>query len=199
MCVCFSVHFFRLNTWLTFCCLPHKIDWSFSLSSTLLMFKTVWEHSFCVTLRCMYCMLSRHILHRHHRVCPLQSFSQEKDQFKCWFTNGKRWKTALCFRVHSLRNDAVPPPPRPLHLPLPADVIPGRGHVLHGPPAPAASVRGAGGRSGCLPAAHETASVGLLDMADHAVTQSDHRGRNGASLMFFFCLFVFFYQTPLFS
>lgn len=94
-------------------------------------------------------------------------------------------KTALSFCVYSLWDNYVPPPPRPVHLPLPADVIPGCGHVLHGPPAPTESVRGAGGRFGCLPAAHETAPVGLLDMADHAVTETDHRGRHGACFMFF--------------
>lgn len=91
------------------------------------------------------------------------------------WTKKKNWSW---FHVCSLRDDTVPPPPRPLHLPLPADVIPGRGHVLHRPPAPSASVRGAGGRLGRLPAAHEAAPVGLLDMADHAVTESDHRWRH---------------------
>lgn len=96
----------------------------------------------------------------------------------------KLWKAALGFYVSSLWGNTFPPPPRPLHVHLPADVIPGCGHVLHRPPAPAASVRGAGGRFGCLPAAHETASVGLLDMADHAVTETDHRWRHRAYFIF---------------
>lgn len=105
--------------------------------------------------------------------------------FKCSFANQNCEPTGLRFFLCSLWNNAVPPPPRPVHLPLPADVIPGCGHVLHRPPAPTASVRGAGGRSGCLPAAYETASVGLLDMADHAVTETDHRRRHGAFFLFF--------------
>lgn len=92
----------------------------------------------------------------------------------------------------SLWDDAVPPPPGPVHLPLPADVIPGCGHVLHRPPASTASMRGAGGRSGCLPAAHETAPVGLLDMAHHAVTKTDHRGRHGACFILSFCYYYYF-------
>lgn len=101
----------------------------------------------------------------------------------------------------SLWDDTVPPPPGPVHLPLPADVIPGCGHVLHRPPASTASMRGAGGRSGCLPAAHETAPVGLLDMAHHAVTKTDHRGRHGACfiLFFFIIIFIIIFQTPLIS
>ncbi|XP_076014622.1 nutritionally-regulated adipose and cardiac enriched protein homolog isoform X2 [Genypterus blacodes] len=79
-----------------------------------------------------------------------------------------------------VRDDAVPPPPGLVHLPVPADVIPGRGHVLHRPPAPAESMRGAGGRSGCLPATYETAAMGLLDMAYHAMTESGHRRRQRA-------------------
>lgn len=50
-------------------------------------------------------------------------------------------------------------------------------------------MRGAGGRLGRLPGAHEAAAVGLLDMADHAVTLTDHRWRRGAILfpqLFFF-------------
>lgn len=96
----------------------------------------------------------------------------------------------VCF---SLWDDTVPPPPGPVHLPLPADVIPGCGHVLHGPPASTASMRGAGGRSGCLPAAHETAPVGLLDMAHHAVTKTNHRGRHGACFILFLSLLYYYY------
>lgn len=109
----------------------------------------------------------------------------------------KLWKTDLFFffsffTPRSLWDSAVPPPPCPFHLPLPADVIPGCCHVLHGPPTPTASVRGAGGCFGCVPAAYETASVGLLDMVDNAVTVSNHRWRRGAS----FLSFIFF--RPLF-
>ncbi|XP_063764469.1 nutritionally-regulated adipose and cardiac enriched protein homolog [Eleginops maclovinus] len=42
--------------------------------------------------------------------------------------------------VHAYETTGVPPPPRPLHLPLPADVMPWCGHVLHRPAAPSASV-----------------------------------------------------------
>lgn len=106
-------------------------------------------------------------------------------------------KSCSLFYVSSLRGNTVSPPPRPLHLHLPADVIPGCGNVLHGPPAPTASVRGAGGCPGCLPGAHETASVGLLDMADHAVTETDHRWRHRACFIFFqTLLFSFFERSP---
>lgn len=89
----------------------------------------------------------------------------------------------LCL-VCSLRDDAIPSALGPVHLPLPADVAAGSGHVLHGPPAPAANVRGAGGVAGRLPSAHEATVVGLLDMAYHAMTGTKHRGSNGASLIF---------------
>lgn len=101
------------------------------------------------------------------------------------FTNQNRLselKQCCCLGDFSLWDDSVPPPPGSLHLPLPADVIPGRGHVLHGPPAPAAHVRGAGGLAGGLPLAHEATGVGLLDVADHAMTETRHRGRRGARL-----------------
>lgn len=119
-------------------------------------------------------------------------------QFKCSFTNQnceKKINKWSWFYVSSLWDDTVPAPPRSVHLPLPADVIPWCGHVLHRPPAPTASVRGAGSCFGCLPAAHETASVGMLDMADHAVTETNHRWRHGASFIVFFC----FFQTRLLS
>lgn len=103
----------------------------------------------------------------------------------------KLWTNWSWFFLRSLWDDTVPPSPRPVHLPLPADVIPGCGHVLHRPPAPTASVRRAGGRFGCLPAAYETASVGLLDMADHAVTETDHRWRHGTFFLFFSDPFFF--------
>jgi len=69
--------------------------------------------------------------------------------------------------------------------------MPGRGHVLHRPAVATANVRGAGGRFGCVPAAHEAASLGLLDMADHAVTVTDHRWKHGASFLLFFRSFFF--------
>lgn len=98
------------------------------------------------------------------------------------------------FPLCSLWDYTIPPPPCPVHLPLPADVIPGRCHVLHRPSTSTESVRGAGGSFGSLPAAHETASVGLLDMVDNAVTVINHRWRHGASfnLLLIFCFFVFF-------
>lgn len=91
------------------------------------------------------------------------------------------------FLVCSLWGHTLPPSPGPLHLPLPADVIPGSSYVLHRPTAPTAGVWGSGGHFGCLPAAHETASVGLLDMADDAVTESNHRGKQRAPCV---CVFL---------
>ena len=85
----------------------------------------------------------------------------------------------------SLWDDSGPPPPGSLHLPVPADVIPGRGHVLHGSPTPTAHVWGPGGLAGRLPPAHEATGLGLLDMADHAVTETQHRWRHGVRLKTF--------------
>lgn len=125
----------------------------------------------CVTLHCKH-VFTPNLPPKHGLMRSLRG--QERGRH-IWGQNG--WNahlqqpSKLLSPVPSLWDDSIPPPPRPLHYPLPADVIPGRGHVLHRPPAPTALVWRAGGRSGCLPAARETASMGLLDMADHAVTQ----------------------------
>lgn len=57
-------------------------------------------------------------------------------------------------------------------------------------------MRGAGARSVRLPAAHETPSVGLLDLADHAVTETDQRGRRGAFLRVFLEATLFSLKEP---
>ena len=98
--------------------------------------------------------------------------------------------STVCFwslLVHSLWHITAQPPPGPVHLPVPADVTAGRGHVLHGPPAPTACLWGAGGLAGCLPDTHKTAAVGLLDLANHAVTGTHQRGRHGGFALFITC------------
>lgn len=108
---------------------------------------------------------------------------------------------SVFFPLCSLWDYTLPPPPCPVHLPLPANVIPGCCHVLHRPSTSTESVRGARGSFGSLPAAHETASVGLLDMVDNAVTVINHRWRHGASfnLLLIFWVFLFFFLDPSFS
>lgn len=130
----------------------------------------------CAMLHCKH-TVTPNLTPKHGLMRSLRAQEQERHVWEqdCWNAHLQQ-SSKLLSSVPSLWDDSIPPPPCPVHLPLPVDVIPGRGHVLHRPPAPAAVVWGARGCSSCLPAAHEAASVGLLDMADHAVTQTDHRG-----------------------
>lgn len=85
---------------------------------------------------------------------------------------------------YSIRHIPKPTTPGPLHLPVPAALNPGGSAVLHGPPAATAYVRGAGGHVGRLPATDEAGTVGLLDLANHAVTVTSQRGALGHSPFF---------------
>ncbi len=80
----------------------------------------------------------------------------------------------------SLRHSPEPFAPSPAHLPVPASVCAGSSTVLHGPPETPACLRRAADGTGCVPASVQTDRLGLLDLADHAMTITDHRGQQRA-------------------
>ncbi|KAL0170453.1 hypothetical protein M9458_035049, partial [Cirrhinus mrigala] len=76
-----------------------------------------------------------------------------------------------------LRHSPEPFAPGLAHLPVPASVCAGSSTVLHGPPKTPACLRRAADGTGCVPASVQTDRLGLLDLADHAMTITDHRGQ----------------------